>query len=319
VGASEADRASLQKQADILRKAHSDSRDAVVRCMKRLERILPRTIDTLANDITKNILAEIQQSDKWLGKEDCIHWIASHALPFDVRVAGKQVEELIHQELEKLNKELEDISNTAVASIMKEVAVQTDAMIDFKLSLTRTLVERFGGVAIGHLFRSIGGACGAAAGAGNLVKMLVSRGGRIIGKTFGREVYEMIGRTFTKRFLQRLNVAVALLIDIGMFIQDAKTWQSKISEKSIEAIVNWRDAVNKDIITDNIPAMRQKNDAGIDEYYLPLISEVESNFKQQTGNSALEVSLADAFGAKLDESRKMLDAAMACRAQEGIS
>jgi hypothetical protein len=114
-------------------------------------------------------------------------------------------------------------------------------------------------------------------------------------------------------------VAVALLIDIGMFIQDAKTWQSKISEKSIEAIVNWRDAVNKDIITDNIPAMRQKNDAGIDEYYLPLISEVESNFKQQTGNSALEVSLADAFGAKLDESRKMLDAAMACRAQEGIS
>jgi hypothetical protein len=135
------------------------------------------------------------------------------------------------------------------------------------MNLAGTLGQRLAGQAVQGLLRSLGGVGGAAAGAGNLAKMALSRGGKLFGKTFGREVYRQIGSTFTKQALERLNIAVTVLIEVVSFVHEAMTWQGKLVTASQEALETWQVEIDTMLLNEQLPQLKQANYALISDVY----------------------------------------------------
>jgi hypothetical protein len=213
----------------------------------------------------------VDQSNKWLGSDECAQWISSHELPFGVRHIGKAIEYEIWTELDRLDRELNEIANTAVQKVQNDVHVKSDATERFTENLVRTVLERAGGAAIQSLLRGVGGVGGVAAGAGNLVKMVVSRAGNIVGKTFSREVYESIGRTFTKKALGRLTVATQVIIELGTYLLHVKRWQGKLKTRICDSMDMWRDDTICEVLNQHLPEIEQRNLLGIGGIYDDLL------------------------------------------------
>lgn len=244
----------------LMRKGMTESLREIDATIKGLEAALPRLVDSLVADINPVIAAEILGSDNWLGYPDCAEWIAGHRLPFEVRVISRAIEDHIAVELESLNRRLEEIANTAIAELDITVAMRgEDQARRFVLSMVSTFGQRLAGNAINSMLRGLGGVGGAASGAGNLVKMMVSRAGRLFGKRFSREIYNQIGRAFSKKMLERLNIAVQVAIEVVSFVWEGVTWKDKLIKSSNEAISQWRDEVFKDILEEHLPQIRQAN------------------------------------------------------------
>jgi len=252
--------------------ARDRSLTAVQRMVDRLTTQLPKTVERLAVGLKEKMAKEIGISDKWMGAHECAEWITGHSMPFSVRESAFTVEELISQELEMLNRELMEIANTAVKKISSSVHVKSDAAIRFAANLAGIVGKRIAGSSFQNVLRGLGGVGGAAAGAGNLVKMAVSRIGRTVGKTFSREVYTGIGKAFTKRALQRLNVVLNVVVEAAIILYDAKTWQNKLTKKVKEAIDSWASDVTKDLCESQIPAILCVNESDVHLFYDDLIS-----------------------------------------------
>jgi len=284
--ADDAERVQALAQISVLRDARNRSSKAVRQTTARLERTLPDIIRTGCEKLKHEMASTVDESDKWLGSEDCARWISIHKLPCGVREIGKEVEFQISAELERLDQDLNEIANTAVQRVQDEVEVKSDAAERFTVNLARTVLERVGGSAITNLLHGIGGAGGAAAGAGNLVKMVVSRAGNIFGKTFSREIYDNIGRTFTKKALGRLNVAVQIIIEVGAYLVHTYRWQGKLKERTGLAVDDWRDATIHELLNDNVVAIERRNLKGVENIYDDLIgSEAAADSRKREGLS----------------------------------
>jgi hypothetical protein len=254
------EREAIEHAMAITRSAHARSLREIDETMTRLEAALPRLVEKLTEAAMRRIEADIMASNKWLGYTDCAQWISGHCLPFEVRQIGRAIENHATVEMEDLNRRLEDIVNTAVAELDKTVALRLgDPVSKFVNSLATTLTQRAAGNAANSMLRGLGGAGGAAAGAGNLAKMAVSRIGKLFGKRFGREVYNQIGRVFTKKMLERLNVALTVIVEVAGFVYEAQVWQRKLLALSREAVGEWRDVVGNDLRDEHLPRMRQGN------------------------------------------------------------
>ena len=81
---------------------------------------------------------------------------------------------------------------------------------------------------------------GTAAGAGNLVKMVVKRAGNLVGKTFSRDVYTQIGRTFNKQFMRRLNVVLTVVLEVGTYVYNSSTWQNDLVRQASKGLDEWK-------------------------------------------------------------------------------
>lgn len=292
-----------------LQEAERLSLEAVDRSMARLERMVPRTLRALSKDMQTEIGALVMKSDRWLGKDECIAFIEAHALPRAVRRGAQSVEDSIAQELKRLEEELVDIANTAIKAIESSAVVRSDAVERFAKNIAIELARRIGGSAASSALRALGGVGGAAAGAGNLVKMLLSRGGRLVGHVFSRRVYDAIGRFFTKRMLARLNVAVLVLVDAVGFVWDARTWQKKLEKLVGKAIDAWREAVEKDVAKQDLPALRSANvDGVLDAYALRMEQEGAGKDAESEADRAAALAQLASVRSELDEVRRMLTA-----------
>lgn len=226
----------------------------------RLEAALPTLVDKLSASVLTAAEADIQSSNKWLGYADCAEWMSAHFLPFEVRKIGRAIETHLMVEMEALNQRLEEIANTAIVELDKTVVMRAeDPVQKFTKSMAATLGQRMAGNAVNQMLRGLGGIGGAAAGAGNLAKMVVSRAGRLFGKRFGREVYNQIGRIFSKKMLERLNVAVTVIVEVVSFVYEAQVWQGQLIERTHKAIEEWRNDVMSDLHEQHLPEIRQAN------------------------------------------------------------
>jgi hypothetical protein len=258
--ASPEERQSIEETLASMRKGKMESQREINVTIARLEAALPRLVESLIERVKPVLDAEIVASDKWLGHADCAEWIAGHCLPVQVRAIGRKIEDYIAIEVEALNQRLEEIANTAIAELDSAVSMRgDDPARRFALNLVSTLGQRLAGNAINSMLRGLGGVGGAAAGAGNLVKIMVSRAGRLFGKTFSREVYKQIGRTFSKKMLERLNIAAQVVIEVVSFVREAMIWQDNLIKSSHEALDQWRSEVVKDLLEQHIPQIRQAN------------------------------------------------------------
>lgn len=289
------------------RDARKKSFIEIERTVANLKLSLPQMLDELASSLKTSVKAEILLSNKWLGHSDCVEWVASHDLPFGVRTIGRQIEDYLAIELEDLNRKLQEIANTAIAELNKKAALRRDDPATlFAISLATSMSRKIAGKAVNSLLGGIGGVGGAAAGAGNITKMAISRAGKLFGKTFGREVYNQIGRLFTKKMLERLNIAVMVLLEVGTFVYEARTWQDKLANKCSESIDDWVTDVKKDMLIEQIPAIRQANIRIIDELYSDNVETDQA--KSADGDAARETQLSSirAKHKKLIELRETL-------------
>ena len=273
----------INEQVLYLESARDQSLTAVQHMADRLDSQLPKTVERLSKGLKKKMAEEIFMSNKWLGAQECAEWITGHAMPFSVRESAFSVEEQISRELEMLDRELEEIANTAVNRIRSFVHVKSDAPRRFAENLAGMVLKRIAGSAIQNVLRGLGGVGGAAAGAGNLVKMAVSRIGRAFGQTLGREVYTGIGKAFTKRALQKLNVVLAVVVEAVTYFHDVKTWQNKLNKKVKEAIDAWAIDVTEDLRLSQIPAIQSANGSSVRLIYDDLI---KNEFKDDSHDSA---------------------------------
>lgn len=284
LSATDEDIKDMKGDLEILRDARNRSIVAVDRAFSRLGTTLPMAIETLAKAMSDKACEEVSRSDKWLGQQECNAWVSTHVLPFEAREAGCALERDIAVELERLDRELEDIANTAIKQIEHQAHVRSDAARQLGVNLVMKFGRQAGGELVFALLGGIGGVGGAAAGAGNLVKMLLSRVGGLFGKTFSREVYNQIGRFFTKRMLARLNVVVAVLIDVGLFVHEANTWRGELQEKIRGATEEWKRAVTTDLLEESLPTLKKANVATVCSLYDDAIQDAASIWSDGEAN-----------------------------------
>jgi GTPase SAR1 family protein len=277
-GAAEREEAELMANADerlaisgvlkLTSSALKESRYEIDQTIARLEAALPRLVEIMTHTVKQKVADDISSSNNWLGHADCAEWISGHCLPFEVRGIGRAIEDHMATEIDALNQRLQEIANTTITELDKSVILRgEDPVRRFTRNLVSTLGQRLAGNAVNSMLRGLGGVGGAAAGAGNLAKMAVSRAGRLFGKQFGREVYNQIGRVFSKRMLERLNAVVLVLVEIVTFVYEAKVWQGKLIERTSDALQEWQDEVRKDLFEQHLPQVRQANYDIVEDLY----------------------------------------------------
>lgn len=260
--------AAIRQAVKLADGARAQSHREIDETMRRLEAALPDLVDKLAAAAMPRVEADIMSANKWLGHADCAQWIAGHCLPFEVRGIGRAIEDHLAVEIDALNQRLEEIANTTIAELDKTVALQgEDPVYKFAKSLSATLAQRLTGTAVNSMLRGMGGVGGAAAGAGNFVKSMVARVGRLFGTRFSREVYNQIGRIFTKRMLERLNVAVLVITEMVSFVYEAQVWQGNLLKSSRKAFDEWTGTVKTDLLQAYLPEIRQANYDIVDALY----------------------------------------------------
>jgi hypothetical protein len=275
IAASAEEVALIRERRAALAGAQQGSLEAIDETMGRLETLVPALVRRAVERAQEALAADIARSGKWTGAEDCTAWLTGHALPFAVRGVARAVEELVGEELRRLDERLAEYGNAAVMELGRDIQVRGSASADFLKSLALTLGRRLGGQGVQAIFRGVGGVGGAAAGSGNVVKMIVSRVGRLFGKTFSREVYNQIGRTFTKRFLARLNVAVVLVVEVVGLFWEVHHWQGRVTERIRKALDEWAEQATEDLLREQLPASGAENRAGVVAVYGPLLADLD--------------------------------------------
>lgn len=269
----DADQAREQRETvALLVRQREASLAAVARTTERLRLLLPGSIEAATDKLRMALAAEVAGSNRWLGSTDCAEWISGHFLPFEVRTIARSVEEQIAGELRRLDEELREIANTAVNELNRKVSLGSNRG-RFAVSLAGTLARRVGGAAWRSLLRGVGGVGGTAAGAGNLVKMLVSRAGKLVGKTFSKEVYAQIGRFFNKQMMRRLNVVVTVLIEAGTYLYTSSTWQGDLVRQVSTGLDEWKGQVLDDLLNTQIPSIHKANENAVMDIYDDLIAD----------------------------------------------
>lgn len=269
-----ADEDQVREQAEViqvLRRQRDASLAVVEKTTERLRLLVPANIQAATDDLHASLAAEVAASNKWLGSTDCAEWISGHFLPFEVRGIARSVEEQIAGELRRLDEELQEIANTAVNELSRRVTIGTNRG-KFAVNLAGTLARRIGGAAWRSLLRGVGGVGGTAAGAGNLVKMVVSRAGKLVGKTFSREVYSQIGRTFNKQLMRRLNVVVTIVLEVGSYIYKSTTWQAELVSQVAKGLDEWKMEVMDDLLAQQLPSIHEANVNSVKDIYDDLIA-----------------------------------------------
>jgi GTPase SAR1 family protein len=290
---SETDLANIEAQIRELEQTRREALDRVDACEERLILRLEPTLKHGTGQFRKRVEREIQAAGKWVGPEDCVPWINGHVFPEEVRLHSGSLTQILVEELERLDRELEELANTAVGKIERQTSIKGEAARALVANLTGSLLA--GGVRtiLGSLLESLGGVGGAAAGTGNLAKMILSRGGKAVGVGFSRETYNAIGRIFNKRLIKYGGAVFAAVIEGVLFIIEANRWKGQLQEKALEAIEQWRVEVGRELFQTQLPAITKGNRKGIATAYDQILAEPRKwREERRTTTASARVGLA---------------------------
>ncbi len=271
------EQAAVDEQRLDLEDGLARSEEAVRAAMTRLGALLASTARRSGVSVADDLHREIGESEKWFGQAETRAWVEAHAVPATIRDQCKRLEGIVETELERLDRELDEIANTTVHRIQKRARLRSDASVRIAESVARSFGKRAAGAALTNSLVRMGGVGGVAAGVGNLVKMAVKRLGQIAGTTFSKEVYRSIGRVFTKRVVSSLAVVLSVAVDAAFFTWDANRWQAQLSEKVRDAVERWGDETAQDIQVKQVPAMLQASLETVAGVYRPLLKDLATN------------------------------------------
>jgi GTPase SAR1 family protein len=260
----------------------------------RMAGMVPGILRTLTSSAKKRVEVEIANSDKWLGQDGCTAWVSQHAMPFEVRAVCRHLMEFIAAELERLDEELDHLANTAVKRVADNLRLRSDIGGRLAESLLVRFGQRGGGFLIMSALKGFGGVGGAAAGAGNLAKMVVKNAGRVFSKTFSRGLYNQIGRTFTRRALQRASVIVAVLIEAAIFIREANVWKGRLKKTLDDGLSEWEKETVEALLHEHLPQYKSACQAEVGAWYQEEIGAMASDgVGESTGKNESRKRLQD--------------------------
>jgi hypothetical protein len=302
------DRKALLKSVKTLETARADSCALINRTFARLENLVTSTLRRQVEKAGKRLAEEVDDSGKWLGSNECVAWVGEHALPFEARATCRQVTDLIVAELERLDEELDHIANTAVSRIVDNLRLRSDVGARLADNLVVRLAQRASGLLIRSALKGLGGVGGAAAGAGNLAKMIVKNVGRVFGKTFSRQVYNQIGRTFTKRAVQRINVIAMVLIEGIIFVREAHIWKGRLKGKIDESLTDWKAEVLQVLTQEHLPNYRVACTDDVSAWYDEEIASLSADTAQAAADVSEELDRLRIWRVRLKTIRNCIQA-----------
>lgn len=275
--ADDTDREQILSQIASLREARDLSRKAVRETIHGLEVKLPSILRNGCTNLEQECTGYIDTANKWVEWKQCAQMIHAHKLDFGGRGIAKAAETEILMDLKRLDERLEEIANTAVQKVRHDIHIKSDAGTKFTENLAVAIAQRAAGMGMKNILRGLGGVGGPAAGGGNLVKMVVSRGGALVGKTFPREVYNQIGKIFTKKLMARLNIAAMIIFEVGGLVIYAHRWQGSLKANVSKALGSWCDETIHDLLNEQIPAIEKRNFETVAAIYDDLIKAENTN------------------------------------------
>lgn len=278
----------IKEEIEEIRLARKHSMQEVEATISGLKLQLPVILQNEITSMKKQLSGEISRSEKWFGADDCSLWLRTHAMPFEIKRIGHTIESYIYQEMEALNQRLDEIANIAVNTINKRVRLQSMTSDKFAKNLTAQLLKRAGGNAIRNGLQKFGGACGQAAGAGNLAKMLLSKGGKVVGKTFSRSTYTRIGRFFNLKNIKWMNAAFTAVVESIVFVVEANKWKNSLIKAVSKAVDSWEKEVFINLEEEQVPQLLQANIDSVHLVYDDLINESEKILLQKKNKNDLQ-------------------------------
>jgi len=264
----------IKKQLALLMEARDKSVKLIHDRIKSITTLVPRLLRTELSRMSDSLHHDIDEANKWLGAEDCAQWITGHAFNYEGQRVGKSMESYLFTELDELNRELEDIANTAIQKIQATVEVRDTTKPDLGKKLQNDIAQRVAGAAVRGFLRNLGGACGVAAGAGNLAKMMVKRVGGLFGRRFGQPVYQRIGKAFNNKAIGRINAAINVVIEVATYLHHVKKWQGKLKRSVSDAVNEWGSTVMNDFSESYIPSITESNLESVHSVYDSSIQDI---------------------------------------------
>ena len=266
----------LQERLEDMKKREIQSLEIVDRYMARLERELPRILKLGVGQIKSRVQGEIENSSKWSDIGACRAFINGHVIPFETAKCLRSIDDYVYQQFLAMDEELSEMANTTLYEIEREINQTSNPQIKQLLqNLALKIGRRLLGDAATSTLRGLGGACGTAAGVGNLVKILVKNIGKIFGKKFSREVYSNIAKIFTKKAVAAMAIALQAVIEVVDYVVESLTWQKALAKKSCQVVDQWEIDVAKDFSKTMIPLFKKENYKNVRAVYKELKGDVK--------------------------------------------
>ena len=256
------------------------------RTFERLRKELPRFLEQAKKNIVQAVKDALENQSDWTDGPTAQAFVVGHVIPFTAYQSIKEIEHYLQVEMERLDQELSEMANTVFQHINDDIQSIENPEIKKLLEnlLLRLSTQSLQKTANG-LLGILGGACGSAAGIGNLAKMIVKNIGKLFNTTFSRGVYIAIGKFFTKKMVQALGVALQVIIEGIDYVVDAKTWKGKLIRKTEKAVEDWGVMVHEQFFEDKfedkklkpciLNTMKKENRKNVKEVYDSLLKSVD--------------------------------------------
>lgn len=279
---------------------------------KKRNQIITETEDKLNNsvyEIKQKAKNSINSTNKWTKASECSSYITSHLLPEKADKSSRRIAKFVYHELESLNQELEDMVNTAIGDFQEQVNVIFDKNAGLKEGVVVDAAGKVLNKAAVAFFAKFGGRGGAGAGVANYASKLLSKAGKIFGKTFSRGTHSSL-KTFLKRIgatsTRGIQAGIVIIVEAAMYFYKVATWQKKLYTKTEEAIEEWSKELEpklQDEIKKSTQASRSLVDDAINseiDVLRELINNQES-YKQNQFDLTAELSLVEELENKLNK------------------
>lgn len=229
------------------------SYELIEKRIRRIDNMLPSQLDSAEEKIIGIVKSELAGQSDWKDGPTAQNFIYMHVIPFNARLAIRNIEEFIKTELHELDRELSEQANMVVQALNEDIQLTTDPELKKLITCVVTrFATRLAGETASGMIQPLAGVGGSAAAIGNLVKMAVKQIGSLFGKTFSRDVYTTIGKIFTKKAVQTMSFALSVAIEAIDYIWDAKTWKDKLIKETEKIMAQWKYELKKELFEDQI-------------------------------------------------------------------
>lgn len=208
-----------------------------------LLRIVTIELEKKIEESISKIEKELENFSSWTQKQEAFSYIFNHRVRFEIEKISREILDLIYNKLKKLDEEIEDFVNTAIMELEKNIYM-IYGNSEYTEKIINKISKRWSIKLVKYLLAVKGGVGGYAAGIGNIVKKLVSKVGKIFGKTFSASTYARIGKFFNKT---RTNIIIQGAIEAIFYIKDSLRFKLEVIKKVKKCFNDWKVETLKDI------------------------------------------------------------------------
>ena len=186
--------------------------------------------------------SEIEKAGRWSKASECSSYLINHFLPQQANKLSRKVGKIVFKELDKLNREVEDMVNTAIGNF--ETQINDTLFKENVLAETiakSTAKKGINSVAFSFLAQ-FGGQGGAGAGVANFASKALKKAGDLFNKKFSLATHNGL-KVFLKKIgltsAKGIQAGIVILVESLSYLWKVATWKNKLKNKTQKAIDKW--------------------------------------------------------------------------------